>query len=109
MEEDKILLNLQPGDRFKVNFREKNREYINSRFLVYAGCWLRVREILDHPEYYEGCVYGADYYPEDNDGAIIHTNGNMKTMRWQQGQDFLDVQRRELVAQVLKQGRLPNI
>ena len=100
-------LQLNVGDKFLVNVDEPvNRGMWKHR---YNGHWLRVREILDHPEYYEGCVYGADYYPEDNDGAIIHTNGNMKNMRWQQGQDFLDVQRRELVAPVLKQGRLPNI
>lgn len=105
MERQKVL---QPGDKFQVRF-DTHDEAINEYHLVFKGRWLRVREILDHPEYYEGCVYGADYYPEDNDGAIIHTNGNMKTMRWQQGQDFLDVQRRGLVAPVLKQGRLPNI
>ena len=101
MERQKVL---HPGDKFQVRF-DTHDEDINEYHLVFKGRWLRVREI----QYYEGCVYGADYYPEDNDGAIIHTNGNMKTMRWQQGQDFLDVQRRELVAQVLKQGRLPNI
>ena len=101
MERQKVL---KPGDKFRVRF-DTGDEDINEYHLVFKGRWLRVREIL----YREGCVYGADYYPEDNDGAIIHTNGNMKTMRWQQGQDFLDVQRRELVAQVLKQGRLPDI
>lgn len=38
MKDDKILLNLQPDDRFKVKFQEQNRENINSRFLLYLGC-----------------------------------------------------------------------
>lgn len=101
-------LPLKPGDKFLVRFDTDDSD-INEFHLVFKDHWLRVREIIDHPEYYEGCVYGADYYPEDNNGAIVQTLGSLKTMRWQQGQDFLVSKQREPVAPAPKHGQLPNI
>lgn len=113
MEEDKILLNLQPGDRFKVNFREQNQEYINRNFLVYKGCWMEVREKIDDSAggpcaYYVSCL--KEHNPNRGDQQDFAW-GSCGSKEWRPGIDFTEVRKAGVlpVETIMKEAYLPDI
>ena len=94
-EEDRILLNLQPGDRFKVKFRQTNHDFINNRFLIYLGCWMEVVEKVD--DYAGGtCAYYATCLEEHNPNRADQQDfawGSCGTKEWRPGVDFTEVRK----------------
>ena len=95
MEDDKILLNLQPGDRFKVKFQEQNRENINSRFLIYLGCWMEVRKKVKD-SFGGPCAYYVTCLKEHNPNRADQQDfawGSCGIKEWRPGVDFTEVRK----------------
>ena len=95
MKDDKILLNLQPDDRFKVKFQEQNRENINSRFLLYLGCWMEVRKKVKDSTggpcaYYVSCLKEHNPNRADQQDFAL---GSCGTKEWRPGIDFTEVRK----------------
>lgn len=92
MEDDKILLNLQPGDRFKVKFQEQNRENINFRFLIYLDCWMEVVKKVDDSAG-GPCAYYVTCLEEHNTHLTGRRWGSCGTKEWRPGIDFTEVRK----------------
>ena len=95
MEDDKILLNLQPGDRFKVKFQEQNRENINFRFLIYLDCWMEVVKKVDDSAG-GPCAYYVTCLEEHNThltGRQAFSWGSCGIKEWRPGIDFTEVRK----------------